>query len=611
MSKLKIIILSTLGIIFALLPIITVNLGFLTSNRNNGSYSDPYGIEELATSNNPVIPVWSYDTSSRNRDLAISSNGQYIALASYDWNLYLFEKDNSTPLWTCNLGESVQSVAITPDGHYIVAGTTRPTNKVYLFEKNSSTPLWSYDTGGIVMSLAMSSDGQYIVAGIGRDDYSVYLFEKNSSTPLWRYEVGFATGHVNSVGISSDGNYIVAGAYNGNLYFFGRNSSTPIWTYQTPNWAYHVAISSDGNYIVVGDTDGTNPIHGIYFFERGNSTPLWSYMTGDSVWSVAISSDGNYIVVGTIGDKVYFFDKNSPTPLWNYTTGGNVGDVAITPDGQFIVTGGYDEKVYLFSKNSSTPLWSYKAINNIETVAISSDGQYFVAGNSVITDGVSPIYLFHLAIIPYISIDSPILDQNFGLNPPEFSITTYNLSPLNTTWYTIDAGLTNYTFSGLTGYINQTAWDNADDGVITVKFYANDSLGHVGFKDVQILKDSVNPVITIYAPLEDKSFGNTAPSFNISIIEENLASTWYTLEDVLTNFSFSELTGNIDQDAWTGTPEGQINISFYAQDSAGNIGTESVVVIKSTQPAILGYDLFFLLGILCVITILVAKRLKT
>jgi len=169
--------------------------------------------------------------------------------------------------------------------------------------------------------------------------------------------------------------------------------------------------------------------------------------------------------------------------------------------------------------------------------------------------------------------------------------------------------LTNYTFSGLIGFINQTAWDKKDDGVITARFYANDSLGHIGFKDVQILKDSISPVITIHSPLEGKGFGNVAPSFNISIIEENLFSTWYTLEGVVSNFSLSELNGIIDKDAWTGAPEGQVNITFYAQDSAGNLGIESVIVIKSAQ--IPGYNLIFLIGILSFVSIILIKRIKS
>gem|GEM_PF-5209438 len=42
-------------------------------------------------------------------------------------------------------------------------------------------PLWSYQTNGRIESVAISSDGSYIVAG--NADGTVYFFSKNSSTP--------------------------------------------------------------------------------------------------------------------------------------------------------------------------------------------------------------------------------------------------------------------------------------------------------------------------------------------------------------------------------------------------------------------------------------------
>lgn len=618
--RLKFIFLCTLGIIFILSPIIIINSIILTNNIIDSSESSDirgrdqwdFNLEGSAISSIPVVPVWSYDTSSRNRNIAISSNGQYIALACYDFNLYLFEKDNSTPIWTSNLGESVQSVAITPDGQYIVAGTTRPTNSIYLFKKESPTPLWIYNTGGIVMSLAFSSDGKYIAAGVGRDDYAVYLFKTNSSSPLWRYSTGGATGHVEDVAITSDGNYIVAGAYNGNLYYFGKNSSTPIWIYKTPGWAYNVDISADGNYIVVG-TSNANSNDKLYLFERNSNISIWNFTTGDPVWTVAITSDGQHIAVGTgyTGKQIYLFEKNSSTPLWSYTAGNDIESVAISSNGKYLVAGSQDRRIYLFELNSSTPLWSYRTISDIECVAISSDGQYFVGGNGGGVNGQSLVYLFQLAVSPIIFINSPLLNQSYGLNPPEFSITAYSFYPINTSWYTLDNGATNHTFSDSIGVINQTVWDSSAEGNITIGFYANNSLGQVAFKDVQIIKDTIFPEILIHSPSYNAKFGSTAPAFSISITEDNLKSTWYSIGNFSYEFLFSGLTGLIDQNVWNYVPEGYVNITFYAEDEAGNIGSEVVSVIKEPNGVIPGYKLFLIISLCGLISLILAYKFKT
>ncbi|MFX1344139.1 MAG: nitrous oxide reductase family maturation protein NosD [Promethearchaeota archaeon] len=300
-------------------------------------------------------------------------------------------------------------------------------------------------------------------------------------------------------------------------------------------------------------------------------------------------------------------------------------------------------------------------------------------------------------LAPEIIINSPSMNDAFGLTAPDFEIAINDASPINTTWYTIDGGMNNYTFYGLTGTINQTAWDNkGTEELMTLRFYANDSLGHLGFKDVSIWKDIVAPQITInaptsnqlcgvdaptfsltiiepnilstlysfngrpnitsdiqaewenigngtvlitisvldkagnvnssevtvrkdayipdvivHSPISGETFGKTPPTFNISIIEEDLDSMWYTVEHIAGTFPLSELTGTIDQDAWSDVPEEEITFIFYAQDRAGNIGTETITVIKAipkSTPVIPSYNLFFLLGILSVVFVIVSKK---
>ena len=102
-----------------------------------------------------------------------------------------------------------------------VAGITDNTageDNVFLFDKDSSTPLWGYEAlggGNDVVTVAMSADGEYIVAGSARN--RVYLFNKDSSTPLWSYTAG---NEVRSVSVSADGKYIAAGSYDDNVYTF-------------------------------------------------------------------------------------------------------------------------------------------------------------------------------------------------------------------------------------------------------------------------------------------------------------------------------------------------------------------------------------------------------
>jgi len=93
---------------------------------------------------------------------------------------------------------------------------------------------------------------------------------------------------------------------------------------------------------------------------------------------------------------------------------------------------------------------------------------------------------------PNITIIIPGGDDDIGRAAPNYNITIIEPN-LNFTWYTIDDGLNNFTINETTGIINQTAWENLWDTLlhgdnITIKFYANDSFGIVGFSQITVKK---------------------------------------------------------------------------------------------------------------------------
>ncbi|MBA7686282.1 hypothetical protein ES703_94725 [subsurface metagenome] len=89
---------------------------------------------------------------------------------------------------------------------------------------------------------------------------------------------------------------------------------------------------------------------------------------------------------------------------------------------------------------------------------------------------------------PDITIHSPLPNQEFGVEAPTYNITITSESPLDSTWYTIDGGVTNYPFSGLIGTVNQNAWDIASQGNILIMFYAEDDTGKIGTSSVTVIK---------------------------------------------------------------------------------------------------------------------------
>ncbi len=216
------------------------------------------------------------------------------------------------------------------------------------------------------------------------------------------------------------------------------------------------------------------------------------------------------------------------------------------------------------------------------------DTPYDITGSAKSKDNY-PIWRDGDDLAPNVSIYYPIENQIFGYIAPAYNITIFDFYELNTTWYTIDEGLTNYSFSGFTGFINQTAWGKKGNETVTIKFYANDTSGHTGVAYVIIRKDIVDPVILITTPIPSQFTGGNAPTYSLSITEPNPYQVWYSLDGGITNSTPSGATsGTIDQTMWDATPNGTVTIIFYADDTAGNVGTNFVTIWKDiVDPVIL------------------------
>ncbi len=179
---------------------------------------------------------------------------------------------------------------------------------------------------------------------------------------------------------------------------------------------------------------------------------------------------------------------------------------------------------------------------------------------------------------PTVYINSPASGEYFGSSAPSFNVRIID-DYIDTMWYTLDGGLNNYTFTA-NGTLDQSAWNAVAEGAVILKFYANDTLGHVGSAEVSIMKDATAPIIVINSPVEGDRFGKNAPLFNITITEVNLDSIWYSFDGGVTTYTITDNT-IFNQTAWTALSQGEVTITFYARDLAGNEASESVTVIKS------------------------------
>ncbi|NER34161.1 MAG: protein kinase [Oscillatoria sp. SIO1A7] len=274
--------------------------------------------------------------------VAISPDGQALISGSWDntikiWNLKTGKLQNTLTGHTTN----VNSVAISPDGKTLVSGSWDNTIKTWNLETVTPQSTLAGHTG-TVWSVAISPDGQTLVSG-----------SWDKTIKIWNLETGTLqntlTGHttnVNSVAISPDGKTLVSGSVDKTIKIWNLETGTlPNTLTGHTNTVFSVAISPDGKTLVSGSADKTIKVWNL------KTGKLQNTLIGhaDAVNSVAISPDGQVLVSGS-------WDKT--IKVWNLKTGrlqntlightGSVRSVAISPDGQTIVSGSRDKTIKIW-----------------------------------------------------------------------------------------------------------------------------------------------------------------------------------------------------------------------------------------------------------------------
>jgi len=290
--------------------------------------------------------------------IAVSSNGVWTASCSKDLRLYqvrtirlpIFQKKPVLPapfswrwypwpIWRLytycvttstnrTSGEQFHSVAMSQDGHWIVAGGSGPNDtggKVRLFENQQGTlnlvQTWYTNLASIyyIQSLDMTPDGNWFAACF---DGKMLMFNRTNfaatGQPSWGYSVNGSGKSVWTVRVSTNG-AVVAAASNGlnaggkgvclvkNLAGVGGSYSPQLlWSSQTTSTP-NPGLSMDANakYVVVADGYPPGQAAHFYLLNATNGAQIWNYQTPNMNWPIAISSDGKSIAGGGDNGVIY------------------------------------------------------------------------------------------------------------------------------------------------------------------------------------------------------------------------------------------------------------------------------------------------------------------
>jgi hypothetical protein len=294
--------------------------------------------------------------------VAFSPDGQQILTGSLDGQATLWSRDGEQ-MAQFSHGAAVRSVAFSPDGQQILTGSG-----------DGQATLWSRDGeqmaqfshGDSVLSVAFSPDGQQILTGSW--DGQATLWSRDGQQ-MAQFSHGAA---VWSVAFSPDGQQILTGSGDGQATLWSRDGEQ-MAQFSHGDSVLSVAFSPDGQQILTGSWDGQATL----WSRDGQQMAQFSH--GAAVWSVAFSPDGQQILTGS-GDGQATLWSRDGEQMAQFSHGDSVLSVAFSPDGQQILTGSGDGQATLWSRDGEQ-MAQFSHGDSVLSVAFSPDGQQILTGS--------------------------------------------------------------------------------------------------------------------------------------------------------------------------------------------------------------------------------------
>jgi len=580
----------------------------------------------------------------------IESNLSFSNSVAYDWSV----------TWDGGFNDGDYAYAITLDSLgniYLVGDTYNPTSMsdICLLKFNSEGNYqWNRTWDGLINEndgahdIVLDSSENIYLAGYTNKTVSGYdicllKFDSSGNYQWNRTLDGGYDEWAAAIALDSSSNIYLAGStssimsnYDFCLVKFdssGNYQWNSTWDGGVEDYAYDIALDSSGNIYLAGVTYNATSYYDMCLVKFDSSgayqwARTWDRNINDEDWAyaIALDSSNNIYLAGwsynMAGDSDMCLLKfnNYGDFQWNRTWDGVIND----NDFAYDITLDSSENIYLAGStynmgsgndfcvvkfdSSGNYQWNNAWHGGIDDfafeIALDSSENIYLAGYTYNTTSWDDMCLVKYNSAPKIRINTPIQNKFYGIIPPGFDISILE-SELDTSWYSLDGGTTNITFSGSVGIISQAEWDKKGDGLVTIEFFANDSMSLGGSSEVSVYKDITAPTSSIsFIPHSGTNTVNKSTTFTLTADDgqgSGVASIIYKINDgdwinYSTPFDLSDFKS------------GNYNISFYSIDKVGNIENINSVLVKIPGPAVIpGYNIYLLISLICVVSVISFK----
>ncbi|MEP7134668.1 MAG: WD40 repeat domain-containing protein [Chloroflexota bacterium] len=294
---------------------------------------------------------------------------------------------------TFEMGDTVRSVAFTPDGTVLAAaGGNTGDFAIHLWNivDNQIVGILGGHSG-IIWDVAFSPDGQMLASVSSDGQARVWDWRTGDVLKIWNFP-----GQVVSVGFSPDGQTLAVGGVDESK---NQVQNAAVWTFAVGSWSpifklpeyldvTALAYSPDSRWLVGGGTS-----RNVQVWHTDSGTSQFTLSHAHQVSQVDISPDSSTVAAATCLTVVSNECTEGGVWLWNLPTGklmkqkltgfpNVVESLAFAADGSALIVGSRDGTLRIYDTADYQPRFETIAPGGISTLAVSPEGGWFATGNT-------------------------------------------------------------------------------------------------------------------------------------------------------------------------------------------------------------------------------------
>ncbi len=341
---------------------------------------------------------------------------------------------------------------------------------------------------------------------------------------------------------------------------------------------------------------------------KGISAPITGTIN-QSAWD--LEQDGEVAITffarsitGAEGSTGILVTRDTTAPAVNVTSPGNATSHRLSPSYSLSITELHVASITSTVAGMTSPI---PASGTIPATSWDAAPQGEVLVQFCVTDGAGnlakrAIVVFKDTSGPTITFTNIAQHALAGATPPVIAVSAVDarVGVVSGAFYVVGESPTQYPLElsdgangtkVLTFAVDGAAWMSVPEGNMTITVACADALGNLASGTLWLERDLSAPVIQVLAPLTGYTVGNTAGYFALLIDDPHLGGIWWSLDGGATRYPVTEWTGA----AWAGffagdewarhfNPGGSMTVTFFANDTLGNVARADITVQCEASP---------------------------